>query len=74
MTTLEILALLIVFLNVISTIALSRAFARKPEKLKKKFITALLDSKPIVPNHQPPKTVGEGWELLYQRSPQTVLH
>jgi hypothetical protein len=56
--TFEVLGV-IVFLNVMATIALWRAAARKPEKLKKKFISALRDSKPIVPKHKPPKSIGE---------------
>jgi hypothetical protein len=56
--TFEVLGI-IVFLNVMATITLWRAAARKPPKPKKKFIAALLYSKPIVPKHQSPKTIGE---------------
>jgi hypothetical protein len=58
--TSNFLLVVIVLLNVLVTIALWRTAARKPEKLKKKFITALLSSEPIVPKHQPPKAIGEG--------------
>ena len=52
--TFEVLAI-IVFLNAAATITLWRAAARKPEKLKKKFMTALLRSEPIVPSTSGPK-------------------
>jgi hypothetical protein len=55
----DVLAVLVI-VNVLATIALWRAAARKPAKLKKKFITALLHSKPIVPKHRSPKIVGDG--------------
>jgi len=58
MMTFEVLAI-IVFLNVMATIALWRQAARKPEKLNKKFRNALLHSAPITPNHQPPNKIGE---------------
>jgi len=32
---------------------------RKPPKLKKKFVTALLHGKPIMPKHEPPKVASE---------------
>jgi hypothetical protein len=51
----------IVILNVLATIALWRTAARRPGKLKMKFFAALIDNKPIVPRHQRPKSVGEGW-------------
>jgi hypothetical protein len=57
---LEILASL-VFLNMLATISLWQISARKPEKLKKKFLSALLHSEPITPRHQPPKCIGEGF-------------
>jgi hypothetical protein len=60
--TFEFLAV-IVFLNAVATVALWRTAARKHVKLKKKFFASLLHSKPIVPKHQPPKTIGEGWGL-----------
>jgi hypothetical protein len=37
-----------------ATIALWRQAARRPEKLKKKFLNSLWRSKPITPKHQPP--------------------
>jgi hypothetical protein len=51
----------IVVLNALATIALWRDAARKPERLKKRFIKALLESEPIEPKHRQPKTIGEGW-------------
>ena len=57
MMTFEVLGI-IVFLNVMATIALWR-HARKPEKLNKKFRNALLHAAPIAPNHQPPNKIGE---------------
>jgi hypothetical protein len=49
----EVLAA-IVFLNVLATITLWRTAARRPEKLKKKFLNRLWRSKPITPKHEPP--------------------
>jgi hypothetical protein len=54
----------IVFLNVMATIALWRAVGRKPPKPKKDFISKLLDDKPIVPEHLPPKIIGENFSSL----------
>jgi hypothetical protein len=54
---------LIVALNVMVTIALWRTAARRPEKLKKQFITTLLRSKPIEPKHRLPKPLVEGWGI-----------
>jgi hypothetical protein len=51
---------IIVILNMMATITLWRTAARKPAKLKKKFVSALLSSEPIVPNHRPP-VIGEGF-------------
>ena len=51
--TLEILAF-IVLINAMATIALWSKAARRPEKLKKKFLKRLWRSKPITPNHKPP--------------------
>jgi hypothetical protein len=31
----------------------------RPEKVKRKFFAALLNSKPITPRHQPPKAISE---------------
>lgn len=61
--TFDVLAV-IVFLNLMATIALWRDAARRPPRLKNKFITELLDSEPIVPKHQPPKTIGEKFASL----------
>jgi hypothetical protein len=48
--TFEILAI-IVFLNVAATITLWRTAARRPEKLKKKFLNRLWRGKPITRFH-----------------------
>jgi len=56
--TFEILTVL-VLLNLAATVSLWRGAARKPEKLKKKFLGALLHSEPITPKHQKPKSIGE---------------
>jgi hypothetical protein len=62
---------IIVLLNVIATITLWRTAARRPAKLKKKFLTALLRSEPIVPKHQPPKTLeGELQFMVSSREQQ----
>jgi hypothetical protein len=45
---------IVVFLNVIATITLWRKAARRPEKLKKRFLNRLWRSKPITPKHEPP--------------------
>jgi hypothetical protein len=57
--TFEILAI-IVFLNVMATIALWRTAARRPERPKKKFLNRLWRSKPILPKHEPPPPLKEG--------------
>jgi hypothetical protein len=49
----------IVVLNAMATIALWRTAQRKPETLKKKFVTALLSGDPIDPKHLPPKVISE---------------
>jgi hypothetical protein len=51
--------IVIVALNVMATITLWREAARRPHRLKKKFITALWRTSPIVPKHQRPKMIGE---------------
>jgi hypothetical protein len=62
--TFEVLAV-IVYLNVMATIALWRQAARRPEKLKKKFLASLRDSNPIVPKHQRPMKIGdEGYSSI----------
>jgi hypothetical protein len=55
---------IVVFLNVMATIALWQAAARRPEKVKKKFTAALLHGEPITPQHQPPKAIGERFGSL----------
>ena len=57
---------MIVVLNVIATITLWQTAARRPEKVKKKLFAALMDNKPIVPKHQRPKSIGEGWGVYDQ--------
>jgi hypothetical protein len=54
--TFEILTAMVI-LNLISTFSLWRVAVQKPERLKKKFLSALLHSGPIVPKHQSPKAV-----------------
>ena len=61
--TFDLLAI-IVFLNVMATIALWREVGRRPPTPKKKVIAALLHSKPIAPKHKPPKTIGEKFPSL----------
>jgi hypothetical protein len=48
----------IVIVNVAFTIALWSQAARRPEKLKKKFVKRLHSGDPITPKHQPPQTLG----------------
>jgi hypothetical protein len=50
----ETLVYIIVLVNLGLTIELWRRAARRPEKLKKKFLKRLFESKPITPKHQPP--------------------
>ena len=46
----------------------------KTQKLKKKFIAALLRSKPIEPKHQRPTTIGEGWGVYkIENSSRTLV-
>jgi hypothetical protein len=47
----------VVALNVMATISLWQAAARRPEKVKRKFFDALLNGEPITPRHQPPRAV-----------------
>lgn len=54
----------LVFLNLAATVMLWREAARKPPKPKKKFISALLHSKPIAPKHELPKIIGEDFPSL----------
>ena len=53
MMTFEILTI-IVLVNLGLTIELWRRAARRPKKLRRKFLKRLLDSEPITPKHQPP--------------------
>jgi hypothetical protein len=62
----EVLAI-IVFLNLGATITLWQQAARRPDKLKKKFLASLRDSKPIVPNHQRPKDIGFSFGVREER-------
>jgi hypothetical protein len=52
--TFETLVNIIVFVNLALTIELWRRAARRPEKLKRKFLNRLWRSKPITPKHEPP--------------------
>jgi hypothetical protein len=45
---------IVVFANAMATITLWQTAARRPEKLKKKFLNRLWRSKPITPKHEPP--------------------
>ena len=58
----------LVFLNLAATIMLWREAARKPQKLKKKFVTALLNSTPIAAKHEPPKNFDEDFPSLVTES------
>jgi hypothetical protein len=60
--SLEILTV-VVLLNVMATITLWRRAARRPEKLRKKFLNQLWRSKPITPKHQPPPPLEEGYAV-----------
>jgi hypothetical protein len=51
---------IIVFFNAMATITLWRTAARRPEKLKKKFLNRLWRSKPITPKHEPPPPLEAG--------------
>src|SRR5262245_24104561 len=58
-----------VVLNATATITLWQRAARRPERLKKKFLNRLWKSKPITPKHEPPlplkaDTYGVGKEEL----------
>jgi len=54
----------VVVLNVAATISLWQATARKPERLKREFTTALLRRGPITPRHQSPEAIGERFDVL----------
>ena len=51
--TFETLVYIIVLVNLTLTIELWRRAARRPEKLKRKFLNQLWRTKPIMPKHQP---------------------
>src|SRR5262249_22582791 len=51
---------LVVFLNVLATIALWRSAASRPEKPDRKLRNRLWKSKPITPKHQPPPPLKKG--------------
>jgi hypothetical protein len=61
---------IVVLLNVMATIALWRAAARRPEKVKRKFTAALLRGEPITPQHQPPQAIGERFSSLVSTEDQ----
>jgi hypothetical protein len=58
--TFESLVYIIVLVNLGLTIELWRRAARRPEKLKKKFLNRLWRSKPITPKHERPPPLDEG--------------
>jgi hypothetical protein len=65
----------IVFLNVAVTIKLLSDVARRQQpNFKKKFIKRLLQSEPITPKHQPPKTIGDGFESLVSKEGRLFFH
>jgi hypothetical protein len=59
--TFETLVYIIVLVNLGLTIELWRRAARRPEKLKKKFLKRLFESKPITPKHEHPPPLKEGY-------------
>src|SRR5262245_604460 len=64
--TFEILTF-IVLVNIGATIELWRLWrraARRPEKLKKKFLKRVFDTKPITPKHHPPPPLKEGYAVF----------
>jgi hypothetical protein len=63
--TFEILTF-IVLVNIGATIELWRRWrraARRPEKLEKKFLERVFDTKPITPKHQPPPPLQKGYAV-----------
>jgi hypothetical protein len=54
---------IVVFLNAMATIGLWQTAARRPEKLKKKFLKRVWNSKPITPKHQPPPPLKKGYAV-----------
>jgi hypothetical protein len=61
--TFETLVYIIVLVNLGLTIELWRRAARRPEKLKKKFLKRLLESKPITPKHEQPLPLKKGYAV-----------
>ena len=59
-----IVLVILVIVNLLAILSLWRSAARRPQKPNKKFLAALLHSKPIVPKHRPPPVIGEGFEPL----------
>lgn len=60
MITFEILTF-IVLVNVVATIELWRRAARRPEKLDKKFLKRVFDTRPITPKHETPPPLKMGY-------------
>jgi hypothetical protein len=58
------LLVVVVVMNAIATISLSRTAARRPENIRRELFDALLNSEPITPRHVPPTAVAEGWGSL----------
>src|SRR5262249_31828949 len=58
--TFETLVYIIVLVNLTLTIELWRRAARRPEKLKRKFLNQLWRTKPIMPKHQPAPPLERG--------------
>jgi hypothetical protein len=60
---------IIVLVNVVVTIGLWWEIRRRPAqpKIKKKFVKRLLQSAPITPQHQPPKTIGGQFASMVQK-------
>jgi hypothetical protein len=59
----ETLVYIIVLVNLGLTIELWRRAARRPEKLKKKFLKRLFESKPITPKHEQPPPLKKGYAV-----------
>jgi hypothetical protein len=58
--TFETLMSIVVAVNALATIELWRRAARRPKKLKRKFLNRLWWSKPITPKHEPPPPLKTG--------------
>jgi hypothetical protein len=54
---------IIVLLNAMATITLWRTAARRPDKLRKKFLNRLWHGKPITPKHEPPPPLEQVWTV-----------